>query len=204
LTKETCTLVYTHEEIEYFYEGEIKLIEKRIQGDVDNFGGQKNTYLYNENGKLDTETIYMGDGIDEKIIYKYDNLGNLIQTKTNNYEEQVEFVDDYLYDKNGNVVEQKHTENGYNFIISSTYDSENNKITQDYSQIGGNAMSTKDRYKYDKYGNIVERRINDESAGVTAKLTNEYANDKEGNWLKMEVFLDSKPYYTVNRVIEYY
>lgn len=223
----------------------------------------KNINKYNASGQLVEGATYdMEDSsLSSKITFIYDSKGNKIEEKIHNYKDyftggenqysfyfeydkknkvvrqtggQAKFEHLYLYDKNGNEVDEKvldptgrlftHTissydSNGYiaqrqqidNRIEGQTqkecflfeYDAQGNQIRR--IECDGDCKPISSIVKaYDDDDRIIEYLEVNNFGVVQATYTYKYKVDQHGNWTHKYVFLEGKPTYIIEQIIEYY
>ncbi|MEO8761290.1 MAG: hypothetical protein ABI388_08115 [Bacteroidia bacterium] len=153
---------------------------------------------YNNKGFLIEKTIYNGDTLNGKyhpeslnyrMVFIYDDRGNLITRKTYLYNDSLNCETKYLYDAKGNLIAFNFFYVKYNLIIkgdSNSYNSFGNRVeTKEYNEDG----SQRDRYVYrhDSIGNIIEWKAYDEKDVLDARYKCKY--DSSGNIIKRSSFL---------------
>ena len=135
-----------------------------------------------ESGNKETECVASkADGAsDWKTVYLYDDKGNL--------------TGENEFDAAGNKtsrIEFKYNENGL-------------KCERSYFTADGSLYS-RSVYKYDISGNVTDEEVYDGSGTLKTHNTSKYSDfDKQGNWLKQELFANDNIAMTSERVIEYY
>lgn len=138
------------------------LLKKRILGN-----GYTKEYSYNEsnllkkykNSKDEFEYEYNNSGQVSQIIsntenykYYYDLVGRIIKANTNNSE----FISNYKYDSDGNIINKRYKINGLEFNNNYKYDSDGKII----EIVNGNSIFS---YIYDNLERIIEIKINGSS-----------------------------------------
>ncbi|MVX67271.1 hypothetical protein GKZ28_26895 [Clostridium chromiireducens] len=112
---------------------------------VELISGVSLNILYNENGLIDN----VSDGLNRKILFRYDSNNNLISCDDGNGN-----VINYSYNESGQVT--KAVDNKGRKIFENTYDDKGRVITQD-DGIDGNKLTT---FSYDntsEYGYIITK-----------------------------------------------
>jgi hypothetical protein len=122
--------------------------------------------------------------INSKTVFKYDDSGNIIEIEffINHIDgEQLEsqFRYTYLYDANGNIIEDKRFE-------------------------GQNSFSAKTRYLYNSIGDLVELRIYNPDGKLETVATSVYKIDSRGNWIEQKKSYSNGTKYITKREIEYF
>jgi hypothetical protein len=113
--------------------------------------------LFNKKGFKIEEASYNADGsLDYIIKYKYDTNYNLIEKNRNAPNDERIEKEQYLYDKNNNLVELKKYENEKLYYkIIYEYDDRNNKIEEQHHNSG--KLKIKTVFKYDDNNDKVEQ-----------------------------------------------
>ena len=168
----------------------------------------KEKYKYNNNGKLTKISFFNSSGNLEALTnYKYDSKGNRIEEileRLRSPGENKPRTYKYNYDSSGNRIEETYHYSGNlgNKTIYK-YDRDGNMIEEtmyDYS----NDKEKTYKFKYDKYGNKIEKIkvYSNESQDVLKKY--EYEYDNKGNWIKRIMSKNDFPKILVERKIEYF
>lgn len=143
-------------------------------------------YFYNENNSRKATHIYtIGSYLEYKIVYLYDEAGNLIQDVSydNNNNKLKTFK--YSYDGAGYLIEDISFDKDENLQKKFNYTNNNlgQKIkTQIYNSKG--ELERTITFEYDKNSNLIEEKnfSNDGNLLFTNSFIYEY--DKTGNWIK--------------------
>jgi len=130
---------------------------------------EKSTYKYDENGNL-IEKVYDNSNYlaEYRILYKYDDGNDKIES--NKYDYRDRLLSTCLFNKKGNCVEKigyefegniskkiyKYDENDNIVAIKSNrYDKKDNQIKWNIYYL---SVGKEYKFKYDKFGNIVEKK----------------------------------------------
>lgn len=174
-------------------------------------------------------------GADSRI--SFDNLGNRRWIEYFDFDDYLtgklifkredrDKIEEAFYDKNGKLVDFSRREilhNSKNELEYVIYDGVGEKISQGKSFYKKNRLvkdihqtfennevkeETMDVREYDKYGNLVSRKIVDAKGKVISFSKYEYLDfDKKKNWTKKFVYFsekDQEPCYVLIREYEYY
>jgi len=156
------------------------------------------TYIYDENNRC-----IECKGAESKWIYKYNELGNLIEEyKYYILGDEMENKKTYEYDKNNNKIsESSYSEDSLDYKWTYKYD-ENKKLIE-FNEGTDGVFNYKWIYKYDKKGNLIEE--DKYSFGLLqTKSIYKYDFDKRGNWIKRIRFIGKLPKYILEREIIYF
>lgn len=215
--------------IEMKYQGN-KLAEKTTYN-PQNIRTDKITYMYDSKGNLNLENIFLAlETPQYKTLYTYDNKNrilsdtrydkdskmqyqtrytyegnNLIKKATTNEKGEPEYVENFTYDKNGNVLTHHIFEKfeNSNTINSFKYDANNNKT--EWSVTKNNIPVVKAYFTYDKYKNETSYTAIDEASGkALEKREYSFEYDTTGNWLKKTITVNGIPQYIEERKITYF
>lgn len=177
------------------YDAAGKLIEHTIYGYSDMIESRKQ-YLYDNSGRLKEEIYYTGDGtIDSKVDYVYDARGNLVKIRSH----QPKFLTEpsdlvvYSYNEKNQRIKASTTYSGY-----EKYNSEGQLI-----ESGDNYDNERTTYKYDKYGNLLEK-ITYQKEKVMEKISYTFKYDEYGNWTQRIGFRNIVPTQIKERKYEYF
>jgi len=150
----------------YSYDNKNRLITK------EEYGGSKEVrYKYNSLGKL-KEII--GEGIEDSVVFKYDNQGKLIEKHCYSEFDGLKYIE--KYNSNGNVYQ---------------------KDTYDYGK-----YAFKELFEYNEKGLIVKETVHNQY-GIQPPDRTEYIYDSHGNWIKKTKKLSSTNI-VYTRTIDYY
>lgn len=93
--------------------------------------------VYNENGKVREKTMYKFFTVSQRSIYSYDDAGNLIRLEATDGEGNLEILQEYTWDENGNRLRTTDlSPDGVQSIVEYTYDETGNQ-TGWYSRENG-------------------------------------------------------------------
>lgn len=174
---------------------------------TDNENGEVVRYeitKYNKAGKPDTIVTTDAFGKPQnQIVINYENNG---KKQIKNY-----------YSANGNLYQKEVTIFDGEYPISvETYNSEGaliichrdiwkNGLRDSTVFFNENGVAVaRLGFDYDSHGNIINQHGVDENGEPFRVDTYEYEYDNRGNWVRRVYRLDGKPYYMMERVIEYY
>ena len=183
---------YTCEKYVFGYGSNGRLESEYMHGILE--GSIKHTY--NElNQRVQTTNYNKNHGVVSKTRYKYDYAGNMIQ------EGDVTYVYDnygrkivsrsgsvifatWTYDATGKLIESTEVDEYCGHFIKDVYtydsagrlDKKDGYIKEDVN--GALAYSCTHKYEYDRFGNLVEERMN-YASGETGKIS--YRYDSHGN-----------------------
>jgi hypothetical protein len=121
-----------------------------------------NEYYYNNENFKVKFTITENDSITHFESYEYDNKDQLAAIQHHNHKGEIIAITSYVYDDQGNIL----IESMRNIVTGkidhkyeSTYDLQNNKLSDKNSFISGNIHTFKYEYKYDENGNWIEQTV---------------------------------------------
>lgn len=93
--------------------------------------------VYDENGKVREKTMYKFFTVSQRSIYSYDDAGNLIRLEATDGEGNLEILQEYTWDENGNRLRTTDlSPDGIQSIVEYTYDETGNQ-TGWYSRENG-------------------------------------------------------------------
>ncbi|MCX7677606.1 MAG: RHS repeat protein [Spirochaetes bacterium] len=138
---------------------EIVVTFQRVGG----YGVDRNVYQLDKKGTITKEIIYLYNSHSMTITYLYDERNNVIETKSEwpNSSNTEILRSKYVYDNNGNILEETaiHGDGRFAWHNKYTYDKNNNKITFEHTNYAGAKSITK--YLYNNNGKLVEEYDND-------------------------------------------
>lgn len=151
-------------------------------------------FIYNKKrqliGKYDN-----GNGTVSEVSYLYDSKGNLSSDGEYNY----------IYDRKGRLKE-KYSKNYQEIIFS--YDKSGNKKEYliDFSDPTGYYDDSYAEYNvtYDRKGRIIEKKKKDKTNDSFTIYSYTYEDDKKGNWIVKNTFVDGEASSRTRRNIKYY
>jgi len=234
---------------EYSYDSEGQLTYKSVSK-YNAFGLLAEGLSYDNDDRLLSVVSFLYDGIGNKIeervhnyksyfsdeetlnsfYFEYDKKNNLVRQTGG----RMKFEYRYLYNKNGQQIDEKVMDStGLMFIHTlSDYDQNGYLIQRQRIENRGEGDNSSEcsRYEYDAQGNqlryircdgdckplsaivksyddhnrIVEYLEVDVFGAIEATYTYRYKVDQFGNWTHMYVYLNGKPTYIIERVMEYY
>lgn len=187
----------------YTYDNSMKRIQS-VTNYAPDYIIQDGTYTYDDKDNLiehKVRTIFK-DTSYSKIIYKYDDNGNLIETDSYN---RNKFLYKWIYkvDDKGNQVElSKYNEtNTLVEMWTYAYDSRGNNIELALYQ---DSLKQKYVYSYNDYNDKIEEVLYGRYSILLHDYKYEYTYDKNENWIK-RVEKDNNIWKDITlRVIEYY
>lgn len=136
------------------------------------------TYQYNEKGQ-----IVEANDSDNRIIYKSDSKGNVIEEAVYTRDGDLKNKSTYLYDVNNREIEERTNISGTQTKTQFKYDINGNK-NQEILYIGDSKFGTS-AIKYDSKGNPIEEIV-DSQAKI--KQQYKYTFDEKGNFLIKSVY----------------
>jgi antitoxin component YwqK of YwqJK toxin-antitoxin module len=185
----------------YKYEANSKLFEINMYH-PDGKLWIKTSYVYDEKGLLIEKSDYLPDGTQYmNFKHKYDTNGKLIESASL-YNGEVS-NDYYIYDDKGNRIEE--TTKGKYFNDKSTYKyNSDNKVIERTSYYSDGRVMNKTTYHYDDLSNEIKM----DSFGPGGELINNesysYEFDKNKNWIKKTILINSIPKFIIERSISYF
>ncbi len=142
--------------------------------------------------------------LDFKVIYKYDDKGNMIEE--DEYEKGINFVEKilYTYDDKRNITKITNCRpvDSVSGMSVFKYDSAGNEIED--SIVYGNGSFGRFTKKFDYNGNQIEMKTYTERSKLPRTSKYIYVYDKMGNYVKEVNYENGKPEYITERKIEYY
>jgi len=145
-------------------------------------------YEYDENGNNNKMVTYRQEDVTTEL-YTYNNDGHIKTSSWSRLPVDEPSSKEFFYDEKGNEIEIKYLEDGkyeYSTIFEIEYDKNGNVISEKkYDKFQGGRDIETDHFikaKYDKKGNMVERRYCGE--GNTVYSIEEFEYDSNGNVLK--------------------
>lgn len=210
------------------YEGN-KLVEKLTFNKQDKLV-DKVTYVYDDAGNLTGENLYLNNdevviknaykynGNNQKVSYtrynkdsellfntQYEYKGdNLILEETRGKEDKIEYSKKMTYDDDGNML-SKISYDSYEdseTIEKFVYDDKGNKITWDVQKNGEPFL--KINYSYNEKGDLNGLSTYNNSGKIIEERKYKYDYDKEGNWIKKNIYINGELKFVEQREITYY
>lgn len=168
--------------IKYTYDNKSRLI-KTVRSDI--FGNIEHQRIFNYSGKICTISIIDGTLEIGKIINKYDNNNNIIESTE--YDSKGDIKEHYEYLFDGKLVKEKTKSILGNFHYKEiySYDSNNNLIKILKEKPKGTVIEDH-IYKYDSQDNLIEEEWYDNNPNENSKKT--YFYNSKGILEKVEVF----------------
>ena len=141
----------------------------------------KNDYSKIEVGYDNRENrIYKDNGI-YKIVFKYDNIGNIFETETSYYNNSTSYLKKYQYNDNGDItsiVSEKYDSGVLTDTDTSKFEYEYDNKNKKTKIIQKDSLDTYTHiYTYDAKGNVIEIDID----GTLFDSEYKYKFDKDGN-----------------------
>lgn len=214
------------DKVTYKYENG-KPVEKVSYSAQDN-ALDKTTYLYDKNGNLVGEDLYIGtEIIKAKTKYKYDadnhkiaesrysgeklnytttyqyNGKNLIKKETTDDKGLPEYTEVFTYDAADNVFRQITIERYDNSETTDEYKYDKNKNVTLWEREKKGSPKISIANVYDDKGNLVSVRTTDASGKVLEDRKYIYTYDSNNNWTKKSVIIFDKPTFSIERKITY-
>lgn len=168
--------------IKYNYDAKDRL-KSITRSDI--FGNIEHQRDFNYNGDICTIQIIDNGNEIGKIINKYDDQGNIIESTEYDIDDKVK--EKYYYTFNGKLLLDKTKYILGNFIYKEyySYDSKGNLVEIKKEQPKGNVFVS-NIYKYDKEGNLIEEEWNDDNQNENSIKT--YFYNEKGILEKVEVY----------------
>lgn len=189
--------VYTYNKNGYKIERNTYASERKLQYKIiykyDEKGYLIDESLYNELGKLENKVVVNNNEENQEIIKKsYDSKGD-----PNGF-------DELKYDEKGNLIDSRHNSFGIKSsrIIYMKYDKKGNLIEENsHYTIKEGSVDILTNFKYNKHDDIIEYWFD---SSDESKTKYEYVYDSNLNWIKRIEFDNGFPQYIIERKIEYY
>jgi|SRR5690554_1421603 len=168
------------------------LIEKRFT----NIFGDRVIKKYNDRG-LELETILFNEegGLNSKTIYQYDKDGNRIERAQYDSKGKLERKEATKYDENGNRIEKvRYNSNGkIEYKESVRYDDKGNETEINYYELDKLVEKEEYVYKYDNEGNKIEEEgsLYDSEGELKDRQKNVNKYNRKGNLIE-EIRYDLK------------
>lgn len=176
--------------------------------------------IYNSNGSLRSistfkslnnnsvlESIFQPTGeLKFKQIANFNDNGKLVEKIRFNLDGETLVRNLYLYDENGNRIEDKqyfNTDKDPSIKTEYKYDALGNKI-EEYMYNPEDNLIAKWFSKYDDQNSLVEENYYYADGSLSAQEIYFYEFDKKGNWIQQIVVSQGVPKYIVIREIRYY
>jgi len=141
-----------------------------------------NFLLFNKNGNIEENITYYDNGELSKIIYAYNNKGEIILEVEYDLDGVLKNKYIYEYDKKGNKTKtESYSNEKIDYQTIFEYD-DNNKLIVSYHYdldkwIGVNLenfLDSKTTYKYDINGNLIEQSTYSRSGSLEKRLSKKY------------------------------
>lgn len=138
-----------------------------------------NEYTYDNSGNIISETWSDDSGIYCTLTYSYDDHGSLIRTITS-YRDDEDYVTNYqhTYDSLGNIIKTVKSEDGEERVYTYVYDGDGNLVNETITAHDGYFCSR--TYTYDESGNLIEERTEESNFSEVT----DYLYDDKGNLVK--------------------
>ncbi len=206
-----------------------KLVEKTTYNKQDN-PVDRMTYVYDKDGNLTGENLYLGTEIIQiKNLYKYNNKNQkvsdirygkdsniifhtqyeydgdkLITKEVTNGKQEVEYLEKMSYNSKGEL-EMKTTMDNFDStetIEQFEYDGNGNKTSRIVKKNG--ALFMKVDYAYDDKGNLLKLSVIDSTENPVDTRTYTYTYDEKGNWTEKVITINNEKKFIEKREITYY
>lgn len=160
-------------------------------------------YEYDPNGKKTGETGYNNSKVAYKTSYAYKG-DKLMRKITTNEKGQVEYVDAFEYDANGNITKHETSEPGIKkrSVETNAYDKNNNLTSSTITE--NDKMLSRSVFAYDKNDNVIMAKVADSTGKIIDNRMYTYTYDSKNNWTKKEIKVNNKPAFIVERTVTYY
>lgn len=168
-------------------------------------------YKYDKKGKIIEDSISQWVGnkkyFYQVLTYKYDEKGDETErtyyssdSKLNNYKT----IFKYQKKENQTIKEGYDEKGAIRFKTSFKTDSQGNKIEEYYYTADCKVLEHILRFKYDDYGNVIQKEYYKPENSSTIIWAYKYEYDKSNNWIKRTDFEKGKATYILERNLEYY
>ena len=191
--------LYNEVRYEYDEQGRLLALVDLIEGE--HYTTER--YTYNDEGMVESISHFGADSSLQSVtIHARDLEGNEIETTTLEGEDTMSHVQ-YRYDNLGNKIESKHWSFGnYSGSFYYVYDANGNVIeeTQDLPDGLYNGRTTT---SYNEQGLVAERSSYTLHGRLEGTSKYEYEFDKIGNWTITIIYQDNKAMLILERLITY-
>ena len=206
-----------------------KLVEKATFNKQDN-PVDRMTYVYDKDGNLTEENLYLGTEIIQiRNLYKYNNKNQkvsdirydkdsniifhteyeydgdkLITKKVTNGNNETEYLEKMSYNAKGELEMKTTLDNfdGIETIERYEYDDNGNKISRTVEK--NNELYMKVNYAYDEKGNLIKLAVMDNTENPVDTRTYTYTYDEKGNWTEKVITINGEKKFIEKRSIIYY
>ena len=167
----------------------------------------KTVYEVDENGNKTSWKEFNADGSlrwSAKSVYESGNKE--ISCEAQKADGATDWKTVYVYDEKGNLTGENEFDAAGNKTsrIEFKYNENGLKNERLYYTADGSLYS-KSEYKYDVAGNPVEETVYDGSGTMKTHNVSKYSQlDKQGNWLRQDLYANDNIAMTSERTIEYY
>jgi len=160
-------------------------------------------YAYDEKGHKTEEMRYTEDKLVEKTAYLYKD-GKLVSKETSSGNSALEYVEKYVYDKNGNLTVVFSFDKPRNLRVEETYTYDNNNNRLSYTEKENEKLIQKTAYTYDKNNNLTAAVTVDATGKKADDRSYAYEYDSNNNWTKKIVTIKGEPAFVVERTYTYH
>ena len=206
-----------------------KLVEKITYNLQDN-PIDRMTYMYDKNGNLTGENLYLGtEVIQIKNQYKYNSKNQKVTEARYDKDSNIIFTTEYEYDGDNLIIKKVTDKNGeteYMEKMSYTpkgeleikttldsfdgtetierfqYDNNGNKTSRIVEK--NNEVSLKVKYKYNDKGLLEELAVIDSKENPVDTRAYTYTYDEKGNWIEKLITINGERKFIEKREITYY
>lgn len=141
---------------------------------------RKEVTNYNENGKIAEKKTYKSDGsLESRFTCDYNQKGDMT-FKYYNEDGELTLENNYIYDENGNTVQENSASTGAYLNYTS-----------------------KQLISYDDFGEVI-KRTSYVNGDLKSETTYEFEFDQNKNWVKKTEFENRIPQEIIEREIQYY
>ncbi len=163
-------------------------------------------YEYDRKGNLrETKKYTSKKELSQRVTYKNDKKGRIVEEYTYNSSGSLERKYTYKYDRRGNKIEENgYNPNGsLEWKTTFKYDSKGNQIKiENYSSDG--SLDNSYTFKHNSKGERIENNSYNSDGILNVKYTYKYKYDEYGNWVEKVTYKNNKPYSIEEREYEYY
>lgn len=192
-----------NEKTTYIYDGKGNVIEESFYNSTGEVQ-YKAVFKYDKKGNKISDARYTGDGKKSyETISNYDG-DNLTRKFVNNSNGEIEFSEDFTYDKKGNMLTHLTYENidKTKTLEKFSYDDKGNRL--EWQIYKNDVPFMAGRFTYDSHNNQTSVIGVDANNKEIDKREYAYTYDAKGNWTKKIVKISGVPQFVAERTITYF